>query len=373
LTQFCGEATGLHCKEAAIHGSTNRRLRAVTNQGSPNWGARLAEEKEVTARLVIHDRVAPGRENEFAEAVRTGFTSRPRFLATKFFYDALGSYLFEAICLLPEYYLTRAESEILGRYSHEIIDRVDGNIGLVELGSGSAVKARYLIRALLERQERLHYQPIDISKTMLAESSASLLGEFPGLSITGIAGDYTATLELTELQRGERRLALFLGSNIGNYDPTDARALIARLRAALAPGDALLIGADLRKDRDILEAAYDDSLGVTSAFNLNLLQRINRELGADFDVRKFRHRAIWNDAPGRMEMYLESLESQSVRIRSMGLRADFEAGELIHTENSYKYRLEDLATLAEETGFRVSHSWFDEKRQFSCNLWLTTD
>jgi dimethylhistidine N-methyltransferase len=207
---------------------------------------------------------------------------------------------------------------------------------------------------------------------MLAESSAALLSEFPGLSITGIAGDYTASLELTELAKGERRLALFLGSNIGNYDWNDAGALIRRLRTALSAGDAFLIGADLRKDRGVLEAAYDDALGVTAAFNLNMLRRINVELGAEFEPRKFRHRAIWNDSAGRMEMYLESREPQSVRIESLGLQLKFAAGEMIHTENSYKYRLEDLASLARETGFTVSHSWFDEKRQFSCSLWIAS-
>lgn len=340
------------------------------NQGSPKRSAGPAESSAGTARLIIHDRGAPGREGEFANAVHRGLTANPRFLASKFFYDALGSYLFEAICLLPEYYLTRAESEILSRYSPEIVAQIAGRIGLVELGSGSAVKSRYLIRALLERQEALHYQPIDISRTMLAESSAALLSDFPGLSITGIAGDYTANFELTELPEGERRLALFLGSNIGNYDSSDARGLIRRLRTSLSAGDALLIGADLRKDRVVLEAAYDDALGVTAAFNLNMLRRINVELAAEFDPRKFRHRAIWNDRAGRMEMYLESRESQSVRIETLGLQVDFAAGEMIHTENSYKYRLEDLASLASDTGFRVSRSWFDEKRQFSCNLWL---
>jgi dimethylhistidine N-methyltransferase len=340
------------------------------NQGSPKRIVDSPHEGEESTRIVIHDRVAPGREHEFADAVRAGLGSRPRSLAPKFFYDALGSYLFEAICLLPEYYLTRAEAEILGRYSREIIDQIDEPICLVELGSGSAIKSRYLIRALLERQETLHYQPIDISKTMLAESSSALLTEFPGLSITGIAGDYTASLDLTDLHPGERRLALFLGSNIGNYDASDARALLSRLRAALAPGDAFLIGADLRKETEVLEAAYDDALGVTAAFNLNLLQRINRELGGDFDPRKFRHVASFNTDAGRVEINLESREAQSVRIEDLGLSLEFEPGEMIHTENSYKYRLEDLARLAENTGFRVARSWFDEAQRFSCNLWF---
>lgn len=344
----------------------------MTNPGSPKRIARRAEDHEGTARLTIYDRVAPGRENEFSEYVKAGLGSRPRFLAPKFFYDPLGSYLFEAICLLPEYYLTRAESEILSQHSREIIDQIDGRVGLVELGSGSALKSRYLIHALIERQKTLHYQPIDISRTMLTESASALLSEFSGLSITAIAGDYTASLELTELPKGERRLVLFLGSNIGNYDPSDARGLLARLRAALERRDAFLIGADLRKEAGVLEAAYDDALGVTAAFNLNLLRRINEELGGRFDPREFRHRAIWNGDAGRIEMYLESRRAQTVPIESLGMRVDLAAGELIHTENSYKYRLEDLENLARETGFRISSSWFDEKRQFSCGLWFAS-
>lgn len=330
----------------------------------------MSHEGASSGRLVIIDSVARGREDEFANAVREGLTASPKHLAPKFFYDELGSHLFEAICLLPEYYLTRAESEILSRFAGEIVGRFHGAVSLVELGSGSAVKSRYLIRALLDRQARLHYQPIDISPTMLGESAAALLTEFAGLQITAIAADYTELLSLSSRSAGERRLALFLGSNVGNYDPAEARVLIARLRSALEPGDAFLIGADLRKSAAILEAAYDDSLGVTASFNLNVLQRINRELGGEFDLRLFAHRSRFNEMAGRIEMHLVSRTAQTVRIPPLNLTLDFAAGETIHTENSYKYELDDLSVLAAETGFRVAQSWFDGARQFSCSLWF---
>ena len=326
-----------------------------------------------SARLVIDETSAPEREDDFANDVRAGLTARPKRLAPKYFYDALGSHLFEAICHLPEYYLTRAETEILTRYSAEIVQQVTGSVNLanlVELGSGSAVKSRYLIRALLESQSHLHYQPIDISASMLADSSAALLSEFPGLRITAVAGDYTHGLNLIQRQPGDRVLVLFLGSNIGNYDPAESRALIGSVRAGIQHGDALLLGADLKKSAGVLEAAYDDSLGVTAAFNLNLLVRINRELDGKFDVSRFAHRAFYNALQGRIEIHLESLVEQDVEIGALGLSIPFAEGETIHTENSYKYDESGLRELASDTGFSIARSWFDARGQFSCNLWL---
>jgi dimethylhistidine N-methyltransferase len=216
----------------------------------------------------------------------------------------------------------------------------------------------------------LHYQPVDISASMRADSSAALLTEFPGLKITAVAGDYTHGMNLIQRQSGERVLVLFLGSNIGNYDPEESRALIGSVRASLQPGDALLLGADLKKSAAVLEAAYDDALGVTAAFNLNLLLRINRELGGEFDVSRFAHRALYNDLQGRVEMHIESGVEQDVRIDALGLSIRFTEGEAIHTENSYKYDDSGLRKLAEDTGFAIGRSWFDARGQFSCNLWL---
>ncbi|HEX9001689.1 MAG TPA: L-histidine N(alpha)-methyltransferase, partial [Blastocatellia bacterium] len=234
------------------------------------------------ARLVIRQSNAQGNQNavaSFADDVRAGLTAQPKTLPPKYFYDALGSQLFEAICLLPEYYLTRAETEIFERYAAEIVRQLPSPVGVVELGSGSSIKTRLLIEAILANQQELHYQPMDISASILELSAEALLGNYDRLQVTGHVGDYTRGLETIERQEGERLLALFLGSNIGNYTLTEGRALLKTIRRALQTGDGLLLGADLKKPVQVLIPAYADALGVTAAFNLNLLSRINRELG----------------------------------------------------------------------------------------------
>ena len=322
------------------------------------------------APLVIRRDASPAPlKNDFAIDVRTGLTADPKHLTPKYFYDSLGSLLFEAICQLPEYYLTRAETEILTCYAADIAAKIVRPASLYELGSGSAVKSRHLIAALLERQRTLHYQPVDISESILAASAAALLSDYPGLRVTAVVGDYTQLLPRPIRGEGESVLALFLGSNIGNYDPTEARALLKNVRGVLLPGDALMIGADLKKDRRTLEAAYDDALGVTAAFNLNLLVRINRELGGHFDLTTFRHRALFNEDLARIEMHLESRRGQKVRIDALDLEVGFSAGEMIHTESSYKYDRRALTALALEAGFAPVQSWFDAEARFSCNLW----
>ncbi len=324
-------------------------------------------------RLIIHRLACGGDSNAFAEEVREGLTSRPRVLQPKYFYDELGSQLFEAICLLPEYYLTRAESEILNRYSDEIVTSIKGPVRLVELGSGSADKTRHLIEALLRNQSELHYLPVDISDLSLERSSEELLHVYPRLRITAYAADYfTALRALSEagvLQRQDKRtIVLFLGSNIGNFDPEHARDFLREIRKMLVPGDGLLVGADLKKSADLLEPAYDDALGVTAAFDRNLLVRINRELGGDFDVKNFKHRAHYNEQLGRVESHLVSLAPQRVRIRAIDLEIFFEEGESIHTENSYKFDLKQLADMARQTEFSLERTWFDNLRLFSFNL-----
>ena len=314
----------------------------------------------------------------FAEDVRRGLTSRPKRLQPKYFYDALGSQLFEAICLLPEYYLTRAENEILSARAHEIVEAAAADAGplaLLELGSGSAAKTRSLIDALLRRQDELLYAPVDISAAALESSALALLRSYPRLRVDAYAGDYARALPRVRGESfagtGARVLALFLGSNVGNFDRAEAREFLRALRRGVfRPGDALLLGADLKKDAGTLEAAYDDSLGVTAAFNLNLLARINRELGADFDPRSFRHVARYDDGEGRVEMYLESAREQTVRLASLDLEVAFAEGERVHTENSYKYDLEDLKRLAAETGFEHARTWLDRAGLFSSNLFV---
>ncbi|MFN2529956.1 MAG: L-histidine N(alpha)-methyltransferase [Pyrinomonadaceae bacterium] len=321
-------------------------------------------------RLVIHDLNKRDPLSGLADDVRTGLTAKPKRFLPKYFYDKLGSQLFDAICLLPEYYLTRAENEILDRYADEIVGSISGSKTLVEMGSGSASKTRLIIEALLRRQSELVFIPVDISATALENSSRILLQSYPHLRIEAYAADYFAGLhELGKNERG-RTLALFLGSNISNFDEDDAVRFLRALRSMLKTEDALLLGADLKKDKVMLEAAYNDALGVTAAFNLNVLARINRELGGNFDLRAFSHRAFYNETIGRVEIYIESLTVQRVTIQKLGLEVDFGAGELIHTENSYKYDPAGIAYLAESTGFCCAHTWLDSEKRFSSNLLL---
>lgn len=321
-------------------------------------------------RFLIHHHVKRDPRTGLAEDVRRGLSSQPKRFLPKYFYDELGSQLFEAICLLPEYYLTRAENQILERYADEIVASVDGETTLVEMGSGSASKTRLIIEALLRKQHELLFVPVDISATALDSSSRILLQSYPRLSIEAYAADYFAGLaELGKTERA-RTLALFLGSNISNFDPGEAVRFLRALREVLHDGDALLLGADLKKDKPVLEAAYNDALGVTSAFNLNVLARINRELGGNFDLRAFQHRAFYNEQVGRVEIYIESMREQKVSIGELGMEVSFAEGEQIHTENSYKYDLSDIAKLATDTGFTRARSWLDDGQQFSSNLLL---
>ena len=323
-------------------------------------------------RLYVHNLVKRDPLANLADDVRKGLAARPKRFLPKYFYDELGSQLFEAICLLPEYYLTRAENEIFKRYASEIVAAVDGQITLVEMGSGSASKTRLIIEAVLQRQSQLVFMPVDISRSAIESSSRILLQSYPRLTIDAYAADYFAGLAELGKKSRKRTLALFLGSNISNFDLEEALRFLRAMRSVLNKGDALLLGADLKKDPAILEAAYNDALGVTSAFNLNVLARINRELGGTFDLNKFKHFAFYNEAMGRIEIYIKSLFTQTVRIEKLDLEVEFSAGELIHTENSYKYDLQGIARLANETGFEVSHTWLDSQERFSSNLLLAS-
>ncbi|HEU4508315.1 MAG TPA: L-histidine N(alpha)-methyltransferase [Pyrinomonadaceae bacterium] len=324
------------------------------------------------SRLFIHNLAKRDPHAGFAEDVRKGLSSPQKRFLPKYFYDELGSQLFEAICLLPEYYLTRAENEIIERYSDQIVASVDGHKTLLEMGSGSASKTRLIIEALLRGQRELLFIPVDISASALESSSRILLQSYPRLKIEAYAADYFAGLAELGKNPRARTLALFLGSNISNFDIEEALRFLRALRNVLQEGDALLLGADLKKDPAILEAAYNDALGVTSAFNLNVLTRINRELGGTFDLRSFQHKAFYNQEMGRIEIYIESLVNQRVRIEKLDLEVEFAAGELIHTENSYKYDIAGIQQLAEATGFSLSHTWLDSQERFSSNLLLAS-
>ena len=312
-----------------------------------------------------------GRElPTFTEDVRSGLTSQPKVLYPKYFYDELGSHLFEAITALPEYYLTRAEAEILRANAGEIAAALGGPVWVVELGSGDGQKTKLLIEALLARQEKLEYVPVDISESAVETSSRALLFSYPDLRITAYIGDYHASLRrIREERTGPgRTLVLFLGSTIGNLDPEERLALVRDVRDLLNPGEGFLLGVDLKKPESVLLPAYDDPLGVTAAFNLNLLARINRELGGEFDLASFRHRARYNREEGRVEMHLESRRAQTVAIRAPGIEVSFTAGETIHTESSYKFDLDQVAALAAATGFEVRRTWMDSEGRFASNL-----
>ncbi len=306
----------------------------------------------------------------FAEEVAAGLRAQAKRLPSKLLYDGVGSALFDAITQLPEYYLTRAETEILRQCGWEIVRVLDEPIDFLELGSGSAIKTRLLIEEALRVQGQLRYTPIDISRDALRASSLALVEAHPGLAIRAYAGDYFDVLAADGLRKqfARRVLAMFMGSNIGNYEPHEARRLLELLAAALVPGDGLLLGVDLKKDRATLELAYNDPIGVTAAFDKNVLARINRELDADFDPRAFAHVVRYDEARGAVDSYLEARAATAVELRSIGLRVKFAAGERIHTESSYKYADADVAALGGATGFALKTTWHDREQRFSVHL-----
>ena len=326
------------------------------------------EPLDVAERLRLYRVPERRRARSFAEDVRAGLAATPKRLSPMFLYDDLGSALFEAICLLPEYYLTRAETEILSRDAGDMLDAFGGPVELVELGSGSAGKTRLLIAEALRRQPELSYHPIDISATALVAAARGLTADFPGLTVHAHANDYFDVLADGRLRTQGRVLALFMGSNIGNFEPDRAAALLRALAGALRPGDGLLLGADLKKAVRSLEAAYDDPTGVTAAFNKNLLGRINRELDGSFDLRAFRHVAHYDAAKGSVDSFLVSTWPQTVRIGALGIDVRFNGGESIHTESSHKFSPEDVAAMAHAAGFAVRESWTDAAHRFG--VWL---
>jgi len=316
---------------------------------------------------------APAPENDFALDVRVGLTAVRKWLPPRWFYDALGSSLFDTICFLPEYYVMRAEAEVLTSFRREIIASFGPQVRLVELGSGAARKTRILLDEMTGAMTPSEYVPVDIDEEMLQRSARDLLRDYPGLHVTAIRSDFMrpseplALIPPAALARGtpRRTVVLFLGSTIGNLDPDESIEMLRDLRSALEPGDAFLLGADLRKDRAVLEPAYDDALGVTAAFNLNLLGRINRELGGHFDLASFRHRAFYDEERGRIEMHLVSTRTQRVAIDALALEIEFANGESIHTESSYKHNDATLAALATAAGFSIRQTWTDARRWFA--------
>jgi len=331
------------------------------------------ESKRLT--IVSLSGAARAHPDVLAAAVRAGLSGRPRSLPWQFFYDELGSRLFDQICTLPEYYLTRTEDAILRDHAGAMVAgwSLVQPPCLLELGSGSAVKTQRLIAAALQTYGTLHYIPIDVSATFLEESAQTLVGRFPALSVTGYVADYQTALPVAAAQIDGPKLVVFLGSSIGNYSPEEAVALLGQVARIMRPEDRLLLGTDLAKDRATLEAAYDDAQGVTAQFNGNLLRRINRELGADFDLDQFRHHAVYRPELGRVEMHLIARSDQVVQIPAADVTVRFEAGESIHTESSYKYTRDVLRHLAERSGLFEEAFWVDRDGRFRVQRWRLRD
>jgi dimethylhistidine N-methyltransferase len=307
--------------------------------------------------------------SEFAADVRASLTKRgQRELPSKYLYDEVGSALFETICVLAEYGLTRADARLLEKYAGEIVGRLPSPIHVAELGSGSGKKTRWILEALSRRQ-KTYYYPIEISPSALAACEKEL-GHIDLVSLVGFEQPYLEGLRAVAEGRREQDhlLVLFLGSTIGNFDRDAGEEFLREMRAILQPGDALLLGTDLEKSVELQLLAYNDPAGVTAAFNLNLLARINRELGADFDLGCFRHEARWNSAERRIEMHLCSTRRQTVRIPAAGLRLILDEDETIWTESSHKYKAEEIPSMAKRTGFCCDGQWIDEAWPFAQNL-----
>jgi L-histidine Nalpha-methyltransferase len=306
---------------------------------------------------------------EFAAEVRAGLTKPgQKELPSKYLYDELGSALFEAICVLPEYGLTRADARLLQSHAREIVGRLPSPLNVAELGSGTGKKTRWILEALAKRQ-RTYYYPIEISPSALAACEKEM-GQIDLVSVVGYERPYLEGLRAVADRRGEadHLLVLFLGSTIGNFDRDMGHNFLRELRDTLLPGDALLLGTDLEKDTPTQILAYDDPAGVTAAFNMNYLGRINRELGANFDLATFKHEARWNTVDRRIEMHLRSLRQQTVEIPAAHLSVTFNENETIWTESSHKYKAEEVFEMAASTGFRCEGQWIDREWPFAQNL-----
>ena len=309
--------------------------------------------------------------SEFAEDVRVGLTKPgQREILSKYLYDEVGSALFEAICLLPEYGLTRADTRLLQAHAREMVSRMPRPQHVAELGSGSGKKTRWILEALARYQHTFYY-PIEISPAALAACEKEL-GQMELVHIVGFEKPYLEGLRAVVNRRepGEHVCVLFLGSTIGNFDRPAADEFLRQVRSILGPGDSLLLGTDFEKSVEAQMLAYDDPAGVTAAFNLNVLARLNRELGADFDLKQFAHEALWNVSERRIEMHLRSLGRQRVDIPGSGLRIRLEEGETIWTESSHKYSPSEPIEMAARTGFRCEAQWVDQEWPFAQNLWV---
>jgi dimethylhistidine N-methyltransferase len=302
-------------------------------------------------------------QHTFAQDVAYGLTAPQKWLPPKYFYDERGSQLYEQICALPEYYLYRAELEILRTYAAEIHAEI-GHLALLEFGSGSATKTRHLLSAYEWAGQPFRYCPVDISREVLWDTANRLLQEYGHIEIHAMHADFAGQPEVIQAFQLQKKAVAFFGSSLGNFTPEESVEFLQRTAAMMGPEDALLLGLDLKKSPALLVPAYDDAQGVTAAFNLNILHRINRELGGRFDPQSFEHLALYNDAQGRIEMHLRSRQAQRVPIGTIEQVVSFGKDETIHTESSHKYTVDGVRDLGYQAGLVLRRSWFDARRYF---------
>jgi len=303
----------------------------------------------------------------FAEEIRNTLQHTKKSISPKFFYDESGSKIFDEICLLPEYYPYNAESEILQKVEQKLLPYLSEEFHLVELGSGSSLKTRLLIDVLFKSQKYLQYFPIDISE-ILDQSAKNLCKDYPNLSVTGVVDTFENGLDFIENYDNTPNLITFLGSSFGNFDKSNGIKFLKKISSLMKSSDLFLIGLDLKKDQEILYNAYNDAQNITAKFNLNVLKRINDELGANFNLEKFEHHAIYNEEKGRVEMYLRSLSEQSVIVPKSELSINLLKDELIHTENSHKFSVNQIESLLFDTNLEKLEMWFDSRNYFTLVL-----
>jgi len=327
----------------------------------------MAYSEQWSERLTFYLMDVEQQHEAFARDVTRGLAAPQKTLPAKYFYDVRGSQLYEQICTLPEYYPYRAERDILVTYAPEIYADI-GHVPLVEFGSGNAAKTRYLLAVYARAGRPFLYCPVDISRTALEESAQKLLAEYAHLSIRAIHADFAGNPGVIRALRLGKKALAFFGSNLGNFTRAESFDFLQGTAALMGPEDVFLLGVDLKKSLTLLLPAYDDAQGVTAAFNLNLLHRMNRELGANFHVPAFAHLAFYNEEHGRIEMHLRSRWAQHVTIAKTAQTIYFAAGETIHTENSYKYSIEDIRALGRYAGLTLSRTWFDRQHYFVLGL-----
>jgi len=316
---------------------------------------------------------SPQVQQKFAKDVLEGLSRLPKSLPCKYIYDKQGTDLFQQIMALPEYYLTNCEIEILKSYGKDMMNMIGyQQINLVELGAGNGEKTRILVQELMKKKAEFTMIPIDISQWAIDTFTRNMKARIPGIRIKGLVSEYFKGLRWLSNQNKQSNVVLFLGSNIGNFEPPEADTFLSSLWNACNDRDFLLIGFDLKKEIPVLLDAYNDSQGITDLFNLNLLSRINRELGGHFDLEQFKYQSNYDSVSGSIKSYLISQQNQSVMIDKLNRSFSFETGESIHTESSTKYQLEDIEDLARRNGFSIIHHFFDSRRYFADSLWQVT-